>query len=264
MSKLNHRTSTSENLEKFKNFVHTFGATRLLLQRAHEQGFLIEGLVLYASLTDGLCRICLILKEQIKNGNATINPRYIYQNDDKLYFTERKIYKLVRQKNIIESALYHELDNLYSIRNKFIHRFFISEIEYSHLEVVCTRYERVYQQLLKITHDLETEQITQGVGMTISGNYTPEDESEIKQDIYKKIKTSSERNLAKTLDCSSVEEIIEFSSKSGLINKCGDCGHMKIEHVDIKAFQEQKDSAIDLDCYINECRSKNCSCKQYR
>lgn len=264
MSKVSHKTSRNNDLEKFQNFLRAFGATRLLLQRAYERGSLIEGLVLYAALVDGFCRICLVLKEQLEKKNEDINQKYIYQHDDEPNFNERKIYSLAFEKKIIGENLFKELNTLYDIRNKVIHRFFISEVEYTHLEIVCTRYEKVYDQLHKITYDLESEQIKQGVGMTISGKYTEKDKIEIRRDVHKKIKSGSERNLAKTLGCVSVEEVIEFGSKRGFFKKCKKCKHLKIEHLDHKAMQRAKTKVDNLDVYLSVCKSKNCLCKEYR
>lgn len=38
--------------EKLSNFVHAFGAARMLIQKANKEGALLEGLALYAALTD--------------------------------------------------------------------------------------------------------------------------------------------------------------------------------------------------------------------
>ncbi len=264
MSKISYKTSENNDLEKFQNFLRAFGATRLLLQRAHKHGFLIEGLVLYAALTDGFCRICLVLKEQLEKKNGDINQKYIYQHDDEPNFNERKIYNLAFEKKIIDRNLFKELNTLYDIRNKVIHRFFISEVEYTHLEVVCARYEKIYEQLHKITYDFESEQIKQGVGMTISGKYTEKDKIEIRRDVHKKIKSGSERNLAKTLGCVSVEEIIEFGSKKGFFKKCKACKHLKIEHFNQKAFQKAKNKTDNLDIYLSVCKAMGCLCKEYK
>jgi len=218
----------STSFDKFSNFINAFGATRLLLQRAHDQVFLIEGLVLYASLVDGFCRICLVLKEQIKNKNDDIYDKYIYQTDGDTGISERKIYELAYKNKAISKKVYDELNSLYDIRNKAIHKFFISEIEYSHLEIVCKRYEKLYNELWQIAYNLESEQIKKGVGMTHAGRKSTEkDKIKIHSDIMRKIKSGSERNLAKTLNCVSVEEVVEFASKRGLLQKCI-CGHEKI------------------------------------
>lgn len=208
----------STSFDKFSNFINAFGTARLLLQRAQEQGFLIEGLVFYASLMDGFCRICLVLQEQIDNNNDKINEKYIYQIDGDFGISERKIYKLAYENRTINKEVYDELDSLYKIRNKAIHRFFISEIEYSHLEVVCNRYEKLYNELWQIIYDLESKQIKKGVGMTrIDKKITKK--KKIYSDIMRKIKSGNEKNLAKTLNCISVEEVIELASKKSLFNK---------------------------------------------
>ena len=248
-------------VEKFENFLRSFGASRLLLQRANENGFLIEGSVLYASLIDGLCRLSLILREQIDKKSRDINEKYIYQNAEESTFSERSIYKKVLDKKIISKELFKELNFLYDIRNKIIHRFFLSEIEYSHFEVLCQRYEHIFEKLTKTIYDLETEQIKQGVGMTVQ---EPTDSKAIKHDvglqIAKKIKSRSEINLAKTLNCVSVEEIVEFASKEGLLIKCK-CGHSKMMHVDNKNFS--KSSYSDIKELLTKCSGKGCSCQKF-
>ena len=248
-------------IDKFENFIRSFGATRVLLQRAHDEGFLIEGLILYAALVDGFCRSCLILKEQLDNKNSNINEKYIYQGNNENNFRERDIYKLAFDKKIIDQDILDELNKLYDIRNKLVHRFFISEVEYSHLEVVCKRYEKLYQQLYKITFDLESEQIDKNVGMTINGGKITEQEKiAVSKDIMKKIKSGNERNLAKTFDCVSVEEVVEFASKKGLTNKCK-CGHYKSSHIDLEILKKKKTK--DIDEGLTKCSQKGCYCQKY-
>jgi uncharacterized protein YutE (UPF0331/DUF86 family) len=252
----------SNSTEKLENFILAFGATRLLLQRAHDNGSLIEGLILYTSLTDGFCRICLILKEQINKKTSDINEKYIHQEDEQTNFSERTIYKKAFDNKIIGKDLFDELNALYNIRNKVIHRFFISEVEYSHLENVCTRYEKVYVELWQITYKLEADQIEKGIGMTRNGpKITEKDESEIHKKIKKKIKSGSEKNLAKTLNCVSVEEIVVFASRKGLLKKCI-CGHRKIEHINLKLINKSK--AFNLGQCLEKCSAKGCKCVDYK
>ena len=261
MNKVNHKNSESSDLGKFPNFLRAFGATRVLLQRAHEQGFLIEGLILYAALADGFCRICLVLKEQLEKKNGDINQKYIYQHDDEKNFNERGIYKLALKRKIIGKKLFKELNTLYDIRNKMIHRFFISEVEYSHLEIVCSRYEQVYNELWNITHDLESEQIKKGVGMTIQGNKMTETEKVNEHlDISKKIKSRSEKNLAKTLGCTSVDEVVEFASDNGLLVECT-CGHIKVMHIDLKTLKKKE--STDLNEGLSKCSMDSCDCSKF-
>ena len=100
--------------------------------------------------------------------------------------------------------------------------------------------------------------------MTRSGKYTEKDKIETRRDVFKKIKSGSERNLAKTLGCTSVEEIIEFGSKKGFFKKCKACKHLKIEHFDRGAMQKAKIKTNNLDIYLNVCKSKGCSCRRFQ
>lgn len=248
----------TKSFSKFENFLSAFGATRVLLQQAHEKGALIEGVVLYTALVDGFCRICLILKEQLENKNGDINEKYIYQNDDESNYSEREIYSIALKKDIIDSKIFEEINKLYNIRNKIIHRFFISEVEYSHMEIVCKRYEIIYNKLWNITYDLEAEQIDKGVGMTISGKkITKKDEVVVHTEVMRKIKSGSERNLAKTLDSTSVEEIMEFAQEKGLLQMCV-CGHPKVHHIDLKILK--KKNSTEINDGLVKCSAKNCSC----
>jgi len=254
--------SKDASFDKFQNFINAFGATRLLLRRAHDQGFLIEGLVLYASLIDSFCRICLVLKEQLENKTDHINEKYIYQFAGNSGILERKIYDLAYKNKIISKKIFDELNSLYDIRNKAIHRFFISEIEYSHLEVVCKRYENLYNNLWQIAYYLESEQINKGVGMTIGGKkMTDRDKAKIRFNIMSKIKSGNEKNLAKTLNCVSVKEIVEFGAKKGLLKKCI-CGHEKIHHIDQNFLKNNKSKKLNQ--ALSKCFIKGCNCSSYK
>lgn len=251
-----------ENFDKFENFLRSFGATRLLLKRAHDGGFLIEGLVLYALLVDGCCRIALVLKEQVEKKSGEINEIYIHQDNNAQGIAERSFYRTALEKKIISEPLFKELNKLYDIRNKFIHRFFVSEIEYSHLEIVCRRYENVYNQLYKIVYDLESEQVEKGVGMTVKGEKIDEKyRREEAFDILKKIKTRSERNFAKTLDCISVEEVVEYASKNKLLDICI-CGHAKMRHINLGFLKKRK--SHNLEDGLEKCAEKDCACCEYK
>lgn len=154
------------SVEKFANFVHAFGAARLLLQRANQEGFLIEGLALYSSLTDAFLRIALILKRQLVKQNDDIDDLLIWQEPGGQFYTERQIQKFANSEHVIEDDLFKEIGELYDDRNSVIHKFFLTNLEYAHLPKILERYEKVYNRLVALIHALEKEQIERGVGMT--------------------------------------------------------------------------------------------------
>ncbi|MBI2639755.1 MAG: hypothetical protein HYW90_02590 [Candidatus Sungbacteria bacterium] len=175
--------------KKFENFLHAFGAARLLLKRAHDSGFLIEGIILYASIIDGLLRNALILKSQLGSKGSVIDEALISQEGRSRY-TEKMIYSLALNKRIIDQELHSELMHLYGMRNGIVHRFFLTGIEYAHLPEVLIRYEHLYNILFRIVYALEAEQVKRGVGMTVSKNITIEDKEMIHKKVMSKIDSS--------------------------------------------------------------------------
>ncbi|MFG1660657.1 hypothetical protein ACGFIY_29380 [Micromonospora chersina] len=150
------------------NFVHSFAAARLLLQRAHEQGFLVEGMVLYVSLIDGLLRLAIVLDKQLAGDPVTVDE-YMEQVPGGAKFTERAIYQEARRRGLIDEALMNEVVDLYEYRNAIVHRFFLTRLQYADLAPNLVRYEHVYDQCLGIVADLEDRQVREGKGMTVAG-----------------------------------------------------------------------------------------------
>jgi hypothetical protein len=288
----------SNNFEKLEHFTSSIATSRILLQRAHKQEFLIEALVLYAALIDGFCRIALMLKQQIKNNTQDFNEEYIFQDENKRnYFSERSIYKLCLENFILDKDLFDEIESLYDIRNKVIHRFLITEIEYSHLGLVLDKYELIYQRLWNIVYGLESEQISKGVGMTISAKVDSGNKKEVFVSIINKIDSKDVKKLMKTLGnklikngnefseenerniisdeindeieirnekdkiptgYTSVKEVTKWAERKKMFEKCL-CGHEKIYHININ----QRPPGNNIENYAKDCNIKGCNCKSY-
>lgn len=138
----------------FENFTHSVVAARLLLTQAHQRGSFIEGLVLYASMIDGLLRNLVALKTGERRGTTIhLDPRYFY-HDDTLWMSERHIYTAAHACGVLTDAELSELQALYNFRNIVIHRFILSEVTYGEIAARLDRYEviynRVYEQLRAI------------------------------------------------------------------------------------------------------------------
>lgn len=164
--------------DKFSNFIMTFGAARKLLARAHEGGYFIEGLVLYASLMDGLLRIAIILMRQLTRINGKVDKSFISQNEIGPYYDERQIIKIAHNENVINKELKERLDELYSKRNKIIHRFFLTDLKYNDISGVLEKCEVAYQEMYEIVYNLEDKQIEKRVGMTRSSPEIDKDEND--------------------------------------------------------------------------------------
>src|ERR1039458_5246114 len=173
--------------DKLNNFVHAFGAARLLLQKANEEGALLEGMALYAAMTDGFLRIGLVLKRQMVKNTMDIEDVLISQEKNGQYHTERKIQRMAREEGVITQKIFEELSELYDRRNDAIHKFFLTDIQYADLPPFLERYEVMYETLKQIIYDLEEEQISKGVGMSGSSNVTKDDTLRMLRNITMKI-----------------------------------------------------------------------------
>jgi hypothetical protein len=173
--------------EKLHNFVHAFGAARVLLQKANEEGALLEGMALYAAMTDGFLRIGLVLKRQMVKNTMDIEDVLISQEKNGSFYAERKILRMARNEAIITQEIFDELTELYDGRNDAIHKFFLTDIQYADLPPLLERYEVMYETLKQIVYDLEEEQISKGVGMSGSSRVTKDDTLAMLRNITMKI-----------------------------------------------------------------------------
>lgn len=143
-----------------------FTATVQLLQRAGENGFFIEYICLSASIIDGILRMGLILKHQLERKTDDIFNSLLYQTDENKIISERKIYKLSLEKEIISQELFDQLEILYRERNRVVHRYIISDISTKKVLNIGIQYEQIRYSISAFIKKLEDEQIKTGVGMT--------------------------------------------------------------------------------------------------
>jgi hypothetical protein len=169
----------------FANFLYAFGAARKLLERAQERGSLIEGIVLYVSMIDGLLRIAMVLDKQLGGDPIGDIDDYIQQVTGGPKFTEKMIYTEARNRNLIDDDLRDEIIALYDRRNVVIHRFFLEDMTYASLGPLLDRYEVAYHRCYDLVHALEERQLADGKGMTTPGGGKI---SDVKDDIQRLVK----------------------------------------------------------------------------
>jgi hypothetical protein len=172
-------------MENFSNFLYSFGAARRLLEHAHTTGSLIEGLVVYVSLIDGLLRIAIILEKQLQHGSGDFDFSYIEQKQSGPKYTERQIFEEAYRRKIIGSALKRKIADLYEKRNAVIHRFFLTGLKYVDLEPWLDSYEDIYLQCYDIVYKLESRQLREGKGMTKTGQ--PSDREHVNKAVIAKL-----------------------------------------------------------------------------
>lgn len=162
------------------NFTRAFLSTKVLLERSMKVGSLLETLVLNATLLDGILRLGIILSTQLRERNDYVNNDMIFQEGNK-YISERKIYQMAKDDDILSNEEFKEISSLYDFRNGAIHRFFISGIEYREIKLIINRYEIVLARVRKTVNNLENLQIAEGVGMT------RQDDIELSEEMVKQI-----------------------------------------------------------------------------
>jgi hypothetical protein len=147
--------TSNEAVDEFQNFTHSVAAARQLLHRAHTNGSLIEGLVLYASLIDALLRILAAHATAEPHGSVKhLDPRF-FRHDTTLWKNERQAYADAAANGVLSEAEREELQDLYGFRNVVIHRFIISGTTYDEVGSRLDRYEVIANTLMARLEDIE-------------------------------------------------------------------------------------------------------------
>jgi|GEM_PF-1193016 hypothetical protein len=162
---------------RFEMFLQGIGATSVILRKAIENKAFIEATCILSNQVDSLLRTAIVLKKQLLNGNDKIELEWIYQGVSDKKKSEKDIYKKAKELNIIGSDIYDNLFKLYDDRNRVIHRFIISEITLAEVEHIAYDYYEIREKIKIIVDDIETEQVKQNVGMTVSEAGDPGDKS---------------------------------------------------------------------------------------
>jgi hypothetical protein len=160
----------------FINFLRGVAASSQLLNLAKQKGCFIESICLSASIIDASLRIGLILKYQLDNKTSDILGELLFQSDEDKIISERKIYKKSYDAGIIDKLTYDKLELLYKKRNKVVHRYIISELTTDGIILIAKDYEDIIDKIRSELYELESKQILEKTGMTVSGEIVPDNE----------------------------------------------------------------------------------------
>ncbi len=150
--------------DPLRNFLRTFLATYGLLSRAKDAESFLEGLVLYASTIDAHLRYGIILSRQLREKTADYDRNLVFQHG-KTYLSERKIHQLALDEKFISKRQFAELSIIYEFRNKAVHRYFISDLEYKELPRYLDRFEKIRDSVAEKIVKLEHRQVKRRIGM---------------------------------------------------------------------------------------------------
>ncbi len=141
----------------FDNLTQSLAVARMLLKKAHDNESAIEGICLYVSIIDGFLRLSIIYTRTQKSSDHTyeFEKEMIRQDDGEKTYSEKEVYDIAFKEKIISDDLYGRLKEMYLFRNKVVHRFNISDINYTQIAEACTKFESIYQEIFDIVALLE-------------------------------------------------------------------------------------------------------------
>lgn len=165
----------AKNLDKHDNFLASLAASCDLLNNALESESYIEVIVILANQIDAFLRSSIILNEQLEKETNDIEVKYIFQADDESGMNERKIYKKVQELKILDDETFTELNDLYDLRNRVIHRYIISFIKTRDIVKIAYDYLILNEKIRLVLKSYEEMQFGKGFGIYGRG-YDEKDE----------------------------------------------------------------------------------------
>jgi hypothetical protein len=155
----------AKNLDKHDKFLASLAASYDLLNNAMETESYIEMIVILANQIDAFLRSSIILKEQLDNQTNDIEVKYIFQANNEWGINERKIYKKAHGLKILDDETLKELNDLYDLRNRVIHRYIISFIKTRDIIKIAYDYLVINEKIRLILKEYEEMQFGKGFGV---------------------------------------------------------------------------------------------------
>lgn len=128
------------DLDKFDRFTGSLAASHDLLYTAIDAGAYIEIIAISASQIDAYLRLSLVITKQLEEKTNNIETRYLYQADGEKGIMERKVFEDALKSQVIDMETFENLNELYNLRNRVIHRYIISDIKSRDLVEIAGRY----------------------------------------------------------------------------------------------------------------------------
>ncbi|MDD5508432.1 MAG: hypothetical protein PHD25_08915 [Bacteroidales bacterium] len=155
---------------KFGKFTENLVASEELYNHAAKHGCFVQCVCILANQIDAMLRTAIILKDQIVNKNNHITISLIYQGATDKKISEKEIYKLSKEKGIIDQNIFDKLNIAYEDRNKVVHRYIISEFTTKDVLNIAIKYSEIKHKIWQIVYNLETKQLDDGIGMTTTAS----------------------------------------------------------------------------------------------
>lgn len=159
----------------FDNFMDALTSLTLLFRDAinslDDTHNYLEALILLVALLDTQLRYSILLTRINTRKSKRIDPDFwelFQQTEGGKFITERGIYTLAEQEidfsGYDKESFFTQINKLYDIRNRAVHRFAITNFQYSESRVAVEAYRNLVDILYDIIKELEHEQVRLDVG----------------------------------------------------------------------------------------------------
>lgn len=155
----------ASNLNKYDNFIGSLIGSHDLLNKAYESNSHIELVAILSNHVDAYLRLSIILHQQLESQNNEIEIKYLFQEENERGIIERKIYDKAFELKIIDEVILQELNNLYNVRNRVIHRYIISHLKTRDIVRAAYEYTMLCEKIRLILKSYEDKQIGLGFGI---------------------------------------------------------------------------------------------------
>ncbi|MBI9062914.1 MAG: hypothetical protein JEZ14_13105 [Marinilabiliaceae bacterium] len=185
------------NLNKHDNFLGSLLASSDLLENAYKNESHIELVVILSNQIDAFLRISIILHQQLEKQTNDIEVKYLFQGDNERGIIERKIYTKAHELKIIDDNTYKELNDLYNLRNRVIHRYIISFLKTRDIAKIAYDYTLLNEKIKLILRTYEEKQF--GTGFGIYGRGYKKDDEFDETDYRRAYSMANDKHLLKKL-----------------------------------------------------------------
>ncbi|SNZ01228.1 hypothetical protein [Flagellimonas pacifica] len=161
--------SYAVSLDKYDNFIGSLASSYDISERALESKSYIEVISIVSNQIDAFLRISIVLKKQLEQRTQDIEVKYLFQADNQRGISERVIYSESKLLGIITEELFEELNLLYNMRNRVIHRYIISYIKTNDIAETALKYLLLSEKIRVILKSIEDDQIKAEIGIYGTG-----------------------------------------------------------------------------------------------
>ncbi|WP_258100117.1 hypothetical protein [Marinoscillum pacificum] len=157
--------TTAFELDKYEKFMASLAASFDLKYKAIENSSFIEFIIIVASQIDAYLRLSLLIKYQVEEQTNDLKIELLYQGESDPPIAERKIYKRSKEAGILSTEEFDELELLYKLRNKVVHRYIISDFRTRQIIELAIDYEKISEIIRLKLKELEDLSHERGFGI---------------------------------------------------------------------------------------------------